>query len=102
VKTDEVDVGPFNALRTILECDDAVDAVIISEELPYSIEQAAAIARQHSAAPLILFCHSAGMLDESRFDRVYSSFVPPDLWVSETATLIERGCSTGRCPTSAI
>ena len=92
----------LDALRTNLECDDAVDAVIISEELPYSIEQAASIARQHRAAPLILFCHSEGMLDESRFDRVYSSFVPPDLWVSETATLIERGCSTGRCPTTAI
>jgi hypothetical protein len=47
--------------------------------------------RQHSAAPLILFCRSEGILDESQFDRVYSPFVPPNLWVLETATLIEKG-----------
>jgi hypothetical protein len=81
----------LDALRINLECNDVVDAVIISEDLPHTIEQAAAIVRQHIAAPLILFCHPECMLDESRFDRVYSSFVPPSLWVLETATLIEKG-----------
>jgi hypothetical protein len=81
----------LDALRTQLECDDAVDAVIISEELPHAIEQAAVIVRQHSVAPLILFCRSEDMLNKGPFDRVYSSFVPPALWVSETVVLIERG-----------
>ena len=81
----------LDELRRNLEGDNAVDAVIISEGLPHIIDQAATMVRQHSAAPLILFCRSEGILDESQFDRVYSSFVPPNLWVLETATLIEKG-----------
>ena len=65
-----------------------VDAVILSEDAPHTIEQAAAIVRTHCAAPMILFRCSQCQLDESAFDQVFAGFQSPPEWLARTAELI--------------
>jgi len=82
----------LDTLKLDVERDD-VDAVIVSEAEPGATEKAAAVVRQHSGAPLILFRRSRAAFDESRFDRVYSSFIPPEFWLFETAVVVEQSRS---------
>jgi hypothetical protein len=65
-----------------------VDAVVLSEGAPHTIEQAAAIVRTHCAAPMILFRCSQCQLDESAFDQVFAGFQSPPEWLARTAELI--------------
>ena len=67
-----------------------VDAVILSEDTPHTIEQAAAIVRTHCAAPLILFRHSQCDLDESMFNQIFTCLDPPQEWLARTAELIAQ------------
>jgi hypothetical protein len=67
-----------------------VSAVIFSDDSPRTIEKAAELVRQRTPAPLILFRDSQLVLDEKNFDRVYSEFVAPDLWLRDTSELIAR------------
>jgi len=85
----------LDRLRLHLERNAEVDAVLVSEETSQGAEQAAALVRQRSAAPLILFRRSEAALDESRFDRIYASAVPPPFWLFDTAVLVEQ-CRTLR------
>jgi hypothetical protein len=71
-----------------LQCEEQVDAVVLSEDDRQTTLRAAEVVRQHSGAPLILFRRSQADLDERQFDRVFSFVVPPHQWVSETAALI--------------
>jgi hypothetical protein len=77
----------LDTLRRDIERDD-VDAVIVSEAEPGATEKAAALVRQHTGAPLILFRRSQAALDESRFDRVFSWLIPAAHWLFETAVLV--------------
>lgn len=67
-----------------------VDAVILSEAAPRTIQQAAAIVRTHCAAPMILFRRTLRQLDESSFDQVFAWFIPPPEWLEKTAELIAQ------------
>ena len=78
----------LDALRLDQELASQVDAVILSEDDRRSMESAAGLVRQYSEAPMILFRRFQDGLDETQFDRVFTPFVPPLLWLSETACLI--------------
>jgi hypothetical protein len=80
----------LDRLRMELERDENVDAVIVSETEPPHAEQAADLARQHCRAPVILFRPPQHQVDESRFDRVFSWFIPEAIWLYETAVLVMR------------
>ncbi len=73
-----------------LQRDPPVDAVILSDDDGNSMELAARVVRRRSAAPIILFRRSQRPLDERNFDLVFLSFVPPQIWLAETAALIAR------------
>ena len=73
-----------------LQRGEPVDAVILSEAVPCTIEQAAAIVRTHCAAPMILFRRSLCLVDESAFDLVFAWFIPPPEWLEKTAELIAQ------------
>lgn len=73
-----------------LQRDEGLDAVFMSEDLGHDLEQAAEVARRFTQAPLVLFRRSTRILDISKFDKVYSSLVPPWVWLGETAALIEQ------------
>ena len=73
-----------------LQRDDGLDAVFMSEDLGHDLEQAAEVARQYTQAPLVVFRRSSEPIDISKFDKVYSSLVPPWIWLRETAALIEQ------------
>jgi hypothetical protein len=72
-----------------------IDAVVVSEDDCRSAERVADLVRRHCAAPLILFRRHGDGLDQSKFDRVYASFAPPQVWVGETTALIESGQRSG-------
>jgi len=78
----------LDRLRLHLVRNKNVDAVIVSDPEPHCAEQAADLVRQHSGAPLILFRGSDIALDESLFDRVFSSQVPPAKWLFDTAVVV--------------
>ena len=80
----------LEGLRVDLQRDEHVDAIVVSEDNWQQTQQAAAMARQHSAAPLILFRRTANPIDQKLFDQVYSPLVPPEQWVSQTAELIAK------------
>ena len=73
-----------------LQRDDGLDAVFMSEDLGHDLEQAAEVARQYTQAPLVVFRRFSEPIDISKFDKVYSSLVPPWIWLRETAALIEQ------------
>ena len=75
-------------LKLSLDHGEGVDAVIVSGSQPCCIEKAAALVRQHSSAPLILFRQPDAKHNESRFDRVYSGQVAEAQWLFETAVLV--------------
>jgi hypothetical protein len=80
----------LDRLRLQLESETGVGAVLVSEETPQQAEQAAALVREYCDVPLILFRDSEVALDESRYDRVYTSRVPTPHWLYETAVLVDQ------------
>jgi len=84
------EVESLDELRIGLLKNEQVDAVIISEEERMITEHALVVAREYSPAPLILFRRSRVDLNENLCDRVYSSCVWPEEWLSDTADLIAR------------
>jgi hypothetical protein len=74
-----------------LQKDEQVDLVVISVLDQRSAEEAAELVRKHCAVPLILFRRYQNRLNEGIFDRVFSSMNDPQVWLNETAALIEHG-----------
>jgi hypothetical protein len=75
--------------RELQETQD-VAAVVLSENDPREMEQAADVVHRLSKAPLILFRCSSLNIDESKFDQVYDGVVQPNVWLSKTAELIAQ------------
>ena len=69
----------------------AVDAVIVSEELEPTAELVAERVRKAVPVPVILFRRSQREIDERKFEKVYTCTTPPDVWLSEMAALIAKG-----------
>jgi hypothetical protein len=90
------EAGSLRDLSFDLQCDEHVDAVVVSEDYRRTAEQAAAVVRQHSTAPLILFRRFFDGLDESQFDRVFSPLMPPEKWLLGTAELIAVSRAIGQ------
>jgi hypothetical protein len=80
----------LSQLRLDLERDESVGAVTVAEGSRRTTERAAAIVRQYSGAPLILFRCSNGPLSVKRFDRVYQSSAPAPSWLFDMAVLVEQ------------
>jgi hypothetical protein len=85
------ELASLGELGLYLEKNVPVDVVVVSESDQRSAEQAAELVRRHSKAPLILFRRDQNALDEGKFDQVFSSLVEPQVWLKETAALIEHG-----------
>lgn len=83
----------FAKLGFDLKRDTQIDAVIVSEDDPKSAEQAADFVRQHRFAPVIVFRRGQAALDETKFDRVYQTSIPPKIWLTDMATLIKQSRS---------
>src|SRR4051794_10535123 len=81
-------VAALDTLELELTRPEGVDAVVVSEREPLVTEAAADLVRSKSAAPVILFRRSVVDLHLDKFDRVYASYVTPQLWLNEAAKLI--------------
>jgi hypothetical protein len=78
-------------LRDCLLTATAFEAVFMSEAEGLTPEDAASITRMHSCVPVILFRGTNLSYEESQFDLVIHALTPPDVWLNEVETLIERG-----------
>jgi hypothetical protein len=81
----------LDELSADLQRNREVDAVIVSEDIEPTEEQAADMVRRAALSPVILFRRSRRRIDESKFDKVYTYKTPPDVWLNETAVLIAKG-----------
>lgn len=88
------EVKESHSLSTLwldLKRDEQIDAVIVSEDDRQNAEEAADLVHQHHRlAPVIVFRGKVHSLDESKFDRVYTSVVSPEIWLAETDMLIQK------------
>lgn len=66
------------------------DAIFITERDGVSPAEAAAAARSHSPAPLVLFRTSNRRAPEKQFDLVVDSLEPPERWLKDVSALIEK------------
>lgn len=66
------------------------DAIFITERDGVSPAEAAAVARSHSPAPLVLFRTSNRRAPEKQFDLVVDSLEPPERWLKDVSALIEK------------
>jgi hypothetical protein len=85
------EVKSLDELSVILQNDEPVNAVLMSENTEQSAVEAAEMWRRSSPAPLVLFRRSERAIDENTFDKVYSCLTPPDVWLRETNALITTG-----------
>lgn len=69
------------------------EAVLLEEEPKALTEAAAILIRSRSAASLILFRSEVDSFTAGDFDLVIPSLTPPEEWLSEIATLLERSHS---------
>jgi hypothetical protein len=77
-------------LHAALQARDEADAVVLTESDGAVPEDAVSLARSSSTAPLILFPSRNVHYDESDFDLVVPVLTPPEQWLDDIATLIER------------
>jgi len=80
----------LDELSLDLQRDDDVGAVVISEDLEVSSENAAEVIRRSTLAPVILFRRTRQEIDRSRFDQIFDSSILPWVWLGEMAALIAR------------
>jgi hypothetical protein len=62
--------------------------VLFEEGRGNPADSAAALARKHSSAALVLFRHPAGDSSESMFDRVIDPATPPAKWLQQVAEML--------------
>ena len=77
-------------LQTRLELEAAPDAVILSDAYGTSPYEAMVVARTHSSNPVILLCSTNLAYQDSGFDLVVPCLTPPEVWLNDVDTLIER------------
>jgi hypothetical protein len=68
----------------------SAEAVLMSDGEGVSALEALKVARTHSALPLVLFRSANHRYEELGFDLVVHSLTPPEVWLNDVETLIER------------
>lgn len=77
-------------LHAALQSGSDPDAVAFTENERFAPEEAVAVTRSHSSAPLILFRETHNDCMESVFDLVVPVLEPPETWLNSVAALIAR------------
>ena len=84
------DCSSLAELRAALSQNRDAEAVLISEMEGDVPEDAAALAKCSSQAPLVLFRISNGFCREEKFDLIVEALASPQQWVSDVNALIQR------------
>jgi hypothetical protein len=84
------DCNSLLQLRATLVEDKSAAAVFISGSVGMRPQAALVLARIHSAAPVILFKSRCGYCEESEFDLVVQTLTPPEAWLDEVNSLVEK------------
>jgi len=73
-----------------------MDAVLVSECNGVSLPDVVAMVRTHSPLPVILFRTTNLGYDDTGVDLVVHCLTPPELWLNDVETLIEKARATLR------
>ncbi len=77
-------------LRVFLLAANEADAILLSDGDGVAPENAAALARSCSSAPVILFSGTNRAYEGAAFDLVVHSLTPPEVWLHEVDALIAK------------
>jgi hypothetical protein len=77
-------------LRSSLLTGCAPNAVLVSDGEGVAPEMAIAVAKSHSAAPVVLFRSTSLSYQDSGFDLVVHSLTPPEVWLNQVDAVIAR------------
>jgi hypothetical protein len=77
-------------LRASLLAGEQADAVLLSDGEGVEPEDAVALARNCSAAPVVLFTGTNRAYDGATFDLVVHSLTPPEVWLHEVDAVIAK------------
>jgi hypothetical protein len=77
-------------LRVLLADGAAVAALLVSEGDQVLLQDVVAEARAHSSMPVILFPHSNLSYGDAGVDLVVDCLTPPEVWLNDVETLIEK------------
>jgi hypothetical protein len=73
-----------------LESGEAPDAVLMSDDGEFPLQEPMAVSRKHSSTPVILFRSTTVAYEDSGFDLVIPCLTPPKLWLSDVDAVIEK------------
>jgi hypothetical protein len=76
-------------LATALDRTNGADAVFLTESDSIPPEKAVSLARERSAAPVILFRRTTKGESEQEFDLVIPPLTSPEKWLREVSSLLE-------------
>jgi hypothetical protein len=82
--------GSLMQLLAVLASAAGVEAVVMSDTDGIPPRQAAAVVRDHSSLPVILFRNTNRAYEESGFDLVVDCLTPPETWLNDLNMIIER------------
>jgi hypothetical protein len=77
-------------LRDSLLSGSQADAVVLSDGEEIASDDAAALARSCSSAPVVLFSGTNRAYEGAAFDLVVHSLTPPEVWLQEVDALIAK------------
>jgi hypothetical protein len=80
----------IDELQSALKSSDATDLICISESYQQPREDALAISRTMSTAPVVLFRSTMHRYISDRFDLEIDTLATPDVWLVHMKSLIER------------
>jgi hypothetical protein len=77
-------------LRAILDAGAAADALLMSDAEGVDPQEAIAVARSRESLPVVLFRSTNLTYQESGIDLVVHCLTPPEVWLNQMDSLIER------------
>jgi hypothetical protein len=89
------DCMSLGQLRAFLLAAGESDAILLSDGDGVAPEEAVALARGCSSAPVILFSGTNRAYEDAAFDLVVHTLTPPEVWLREVDALIAKRCVLG-------
>jgi hypothetical protein len=90
------DCDCLEKMRGLLADGTAADAVLVSDGHGVSLREVVVVARANSSLPVILFLNTNLAYDDAGVDLVVHCLTPPEVWLNDVESLIEKTRDTMR------
>jgi hypothetical protein len=90
------DCDCLEKMRGLLADGTAADAVLVSDGQGISLGEIIAVARRHPSLPVILFRNTNLAYEDAGVDLVVHCLTPPEVWLNDVESLIEKTRDTLR------